>query len=120
MENETNKQDEENINPEVNSSNEEVKTEANSDGKEEKKPAEVNYKDKFFYLAAEMDNMKKRYDREKENLIKFGNEKILSDLIEVQDNFERTIGALKTESDDKIKNVFIGIDMIIKQFTNPL
>jgi molecular chaperone GrpE len=89
--------------------------------KEEKaKVEEINYKDKFFYLAAEMENMKRRYDREKENLIKFGNEKILTELLDVQDNFERTVMALKVDTDEKIKNVVFGIDMISKQFIESL
>jgi molecular chaperone GrpE len=33
---------------------------------EESKNEEHDFKQKFYYLAAEMDNMKKRFDREKE------------------------------------------------------
>lgn len=89
--------------------------------KEEKaKVEEINFKDKYFYLAAEMENMKKRFEREKENLIKFGNERILTELLDVQDNFERTVTALKVDTDEKIKNVVFGIDMISKQFIDSL
>ena len=34
-----------------------------------------DFKDKFFYLAAEKENLQKRFEREKESLIKYGNEK---------------------------------------------
>lgn len=78
------------------------------------------YKEKYFYLAAEMQNMQKRYEREKQNLIKYGNENILRDLVDVIDNFERTVGALKADTDEKMKNVVVGIDMITKQFTDTL
>ena len=61
---------------------------------EEEKKDEVDYKSKYFYLAADFDNFRKRADKEKQNLIKFGNENILSDLIEVVDNFDRTIEML--------------------------
>jgi molecular chaperone GrpE len=84
------------------------------------KKEDVDYKAKYFYIAAEMDNYRKRMEREKENLIKFGNERILSDLVEVVDNFERTIEMLKFDQDPKIKNIVTGIDMVQKQFIDTL
>lgn len=79
-----------------------------------------DYKKKFFYVAAEMDNMKKRFDRERENLLKYGNEKVLSGLIEVVDNFERTLEALVAEKDEKIVNIANGIKMVRDQLTDVL
>ena len=79
-----------------------------------------SFKDKYFYLAAEMENMRKRFDREKQNLLKFGNEKILSDLVEVVDNLDRSLDALKDETDDKVKNIVLGVDMVRKQFLETL
>ena len=87
--------------------------------KEEKKE-EVDYKAKYFYIAAEMDNYRKRMEREKDNLVKYGNEKVLRDLLEVVDNFERTIGMLKGDQDQKVKNLVIGLDMIQKQFLDTM
>jgi molecular chaperone GrpE len=84
------------------------------------KKEEVDYKAKYYYIAAEMDNYRKRMEREKENLIKFGNERVLSDLIEVVDNFERTIEMLKHDQDPKIKNIVVGMDMVTKQFLDTL
>lgn len=78
------------------------------------------YKDKYFYLAAEMENARKRFMREKENLIKFGNEKILKELVEVVDNFERTIESMAKEEDEKIQNFTSGVEMVHKQFIGAL
>jgi molecular chaperone GrpE len=86
----------------------------------EKEKEEQNFKDRYFYLAAEMENYRRRVERERESLVKYGNEKILSDLIEVVDNFERTIDALKGDEDKKIKNIVTGIDMVRKQFYSTL
>lgn len=86
----------------------------------EPKKEEVDYKSKYFYIAAEMDNYRKRMDREKENLVKYGNERVLSDLLQVVDNFERTIDMLKPDQDPKMKNVVIGLDMVKKQFIDAL
>lgn len=87
---------------------------------EESKAEEEDFKAKFFYLAAEMDNMKKRFDREKENLIKFGNEKVLSGLLEVVDNLDRTVDAIAGDEDEKVKNIYSGIEMVRTQFLNVL
>jgi molecular chaperone GrpE len=91
-----------------------------ADVNKEEKKEEVDYKAKYFYIAAEMDNYRKRMDREKENLVKYGNERVLRDLLEVADNFERTIGMLKGDQDQKVKNLVIGLDMIQKQFLDTM
>lgn len=94
------------------------------DGEEKEADSEnseqEDFKAKFFYLAAEMDNMKKRFDREKDNLIKYGNEKILTGLIEVVDNFDRTVDALSNDEDEKVQNIVSGIEMVRKQFLDVL
>jgi molecular chaperone GrpE len=86
----------------------------------EEKPKEEDYKQKFFYLAAEMENLRKRSEREKQNLIKFGNEKIIGDLVEVIDNLDRTLDALSGDEDEKVKNIVSGIEMVRKQFNGVL
>ena len=86
----------------------------------EPKKSEEDFKAKYYYLAAEFDNMKKRFEREKENLLKFGNEKVLSNLVGVVDNFDLTVGALKNDNDDKVQNIVKGIDMIRNQFLDVL
>lgn len=84
------------------------------------KKEEVDYKEKYYYLAAEMQNMQRRYEKEKENLLKYGSEKILRDLLDVVDNFERTLGFIQNDEDEKVKNIAVGIDMINKQFMEAL
>ncbi|MBH47108.1 MAG: nucleotide exchange factor GrpE [Halobacteriovorax sp.] len=86
----------------------------------ELKPKEEDFKSKFYYLAADMENLRKRHDREREQLIKFGNEKVLSGLLDVIDNLERTTAAIENDEDEKIKNIFVGIDMVRKQFLDCL
>jgi molecular chaperone GrpE len=81
---------------------------------------EQSFKEKFYYLAAEHDNFKKRYEREKVNILKFGLESVLKDLVEVVDNFERTVSALKNDQDDKVKNIVTGINMVRDQFLDVL
>lgn len=82
--------------------------------------AAEDFKAKYYYLAAEFENSRRRFEREKENLLKFGNEKVLSGLISVVDNFDLTVGALKNDNDDKVQNIVKGIDMIRTQFLDVL
>ncbi len=87
----------------------------------EKVKAEAEeFKKKYYYLAAEMENARRRFEREKENLLKYGNEKVLSGLIEVVDNLERTVSAICKDEDEKVKSIVVGIDMVTKQFLNVL
>jgi hypothetical protein len=41
----------------------------------EPKKEEIDFKAKYFYIAAEMDNYRKRMEREKDQLLKYGNER---------------------------------------------
>lgn len=84
------------------------------------KSEEQSFKDKFYYLAAEFENTKKRYDREKLNLIKFGSENILRDILSSVDLFDLTVLSLANDQDQKIKNVVVGLDMIRKQMVESL
>ena len=90
----------------------------NGEGQSEQK--EEDFKEKYYYLAAEMQNIRKRFEREKQNLVKYGNEKVLSELIEVIDNLDRTLDAIKNDDDKKVKNIVLGVDMVRKQFLDVL
>ncbi len=103
---------------EKNNDNEEIK--AAEEKKEEEKSPQEDFKQRYFYLAAEMDNMKKRMAKEKESLLKYGNEKLLMDLVEVVDNFDRTFAALGSDEDEKVKNILVGIKMVHQQFSQVL
>ena len=85
----------------------------------EKKELE-EFKSKFYYVAAEMENMKKRHERDMTNQVKYGNEKVLKGLLEVVDNLERTIMAIANDEDEKIKNIYTGVDMVKTQFIDLL
>lgn len=87
--------------------------------KEEVKEEE-DFKAKFYYLAAEMENLTKRHERERQNLLKFGNEKILSSLLDVVDNLDRTLQAITNDEDEKVKNIAVGINMVSTQMTDVL
>jgi len=78
------------------------------------------YKEKYYYLAAEYENALKRFEREKSNIVKFGSENILRDVLGSIDLFELTVQALVNEQDPKIKNITVGLEMIRKQMIDSL
>ncbi|MBF0359820.1 MAG: nucleotide exchange factor GrpE [Oligoflexia bacterium] len=101
-----------------------IEEEAEAEVKEIKEKKETkeseDFKSKYYYMAAEMDNLQKRFQREKENIIKFSNERMLLDLIDVMDNFERTLQTINKDNDEKVKNIVTGITMITNQFSSLL
>ncbi len=121
MENETQNEEELKAKAEQNESEEaaEAVSETEDKGHDEITGAE-SYKDKYYYVIAEMQNMQKRFDREKQSLLKYGSENILSDIVEVVDNFERTLSFISDSEDKNIKNIAVGIEMIQKQLLETL
>jgi molecular chaperone GrpE len=60
------------------------------------------FKDKYLRAYAEMDNMKKRMQREKQEIVKYGTEKLLRDFLLVYDAVEKSITmALELHPDDE-------------------
>lgn len=72
--------------------------------------------DSFVRLNADFDNFRKRSHREKEEMRKYGHERVCRDLLEVFDNFERALGTL-TDAEDSIR---MGIEMVHRQFLDIL
>jgi len=75
-------------------------------------------KDQHLRALANMENFRKRTQREKEDLAKFCNEKILREFIPVLDNLER--GVEHARSDSGTENLLQGIEMTIAQFIKAL
>ncbi len=78
--------------------------------------AEKDYKNDYLYLVAEFQNFQKRTEKEKELLVKFSLEHFFKEFIEVVDNFERMFSSLNQTENKEVKNMFLGLEMIHKQF----
>ena len=75
-------------------------------------------KDQFLRKAADFDNFRKRLIRDKEDAVSFANTSLLTDLIDVLDDFERAEEASKKSKDfDTLAN---GVDLIEKRLTTLL
>ena len=66
---------------------------------EKTKQAEENY-DRFLRAQAELENYKKRVEREKTGLVKYGNEELIKAILPVMDNLERALDQAPGENPD--------------------
>ncbi len=69
---------------------------------------------RYMRLMADFQNYKKRVEKEKKDLYSYANEKIMTDLLAVIDNFDR---ALEQEAGEGFKE---GMEMILKQLNDVL
>lgn len=70
-------------------------------------------KDQFLRKAADFDNFRKRLIRDKEDAVSFANTSLLTDLIDVLDDFERAEEAAKKSKD--FETLANGVDLIEKR-----
>lgn len=74
--------------------------------------------EKMLRAAADLENFKKRAQKEKEEVQRFGIEKLLKDFLPVFDNFDRALDAAKSQTDyESLKK---GVEMIRKLFEDTL
>jgi molecular chaperone GrpE len=92
-----------------------AETGAEAAKKEEDKEEEES--DRYLRLAAEFDNYRKRTAREFGELITMANSRLLKELIEIKDNFER---ALEGEVQGDLEAYRKGVELIYNQLTELL
>ena len=73
-------------------------------------------------VLAEMENLRKRFDREKIDSIKYGSINFARDILSPGDNLERALSAINQEDDhpQSIKNLIEGLKMVQKEFSTAL
>lgn len=76
-------------------------------------------RDQYLRACADLDNFRKRTQREKEELSRFANEKILREMLPVIDNLGRAIEHADTEATDT-KSLIEGIQLTLDQFAKVL
>ena len=79
-------------------------------------------RDEKLRLLAEMDNLRKRYDRERLDSIKYGSINLARDILSPDDNLTRALEAIPQEEKDTltINNLVDGLKMIQKEFSTIL
>ena len=94
-----------------------------NDNKEEILKDEIEIlKEEKIRLLAEMENLRKRFEREKIDTIKFGSINLARDILSPADNLERALNALpeKEQYSENINNLLDGLKMVLKEFENIL
>ena len=73
-------------------------------------------------VLAEMENLRKRFDREKIDSIKYGSVNFARDILSPGDNLERALSAINQEEahSQSIKNLIEGLRMVQKEFSSAL
>jgi molecular chaperone GrpE len=79
---------------------------------EELEAEAAKWKEVSLRTAAEMDNLRKRTTREREDAIRYANQRLLEDLLPVIDNFEM---GMQAASQDTQSMIYIGMDMVRRQ-----
>lgn len=85
-------------------------------------PAEeeiADYKDKYLRLLAEMENMRKRLQKEKQETMRFAIENVLADLINPMDSLENAL-KFTDQMSEETRNWALGFQMILGQFKEML
>ncbi|MDE2027225.1 MAG: nucleotide exchange factor GrpE [Candidatus Omnitrophica bacterium] len=70
-----------------------------------------DYKDKYVRLLAEFDNMRKRHERERQELIKYAHEEVIIECLKLYDDLERSLSAFKAREDTDA-NLVKGLEMV--------
>lgn len=94
-----------------------------SQSEEEKLKEEISkLKEEKIRVLAEMENLRKRFDREKIDSIKYGSVNFARDILSPGDNLERALSAINKEEDHSvsIKNLIEGLMMVKKEFASVL
>ena len=102
---------------------EEVVEEDAEETEEEKLKEEVRtLKEEKIRVLAEMENLRKRFDREKIDSIKYGSVNFARDILSPGDNLERALSAINEEEDHPkyIKNLIEGLLMVKKELSTAL
>jgi molecular chaperone GrpE len=81
-----------------------------------------HYKDRYVRAVAEMENIRRRSEKERSDLLKYGLENTLKDLLPVLDSFELAVPSetAAPESDATEKSFHSGVLMLKKQMLDTL
>lgn len=70
------------------------------------------YWDKLLRLQADFENMRKRQEKEKQDFVKFANEGLILELLNILDDLERAVGLAESKHED-LPAFLKGVEMIL-------
>jgi len=75
----------------------------------------IDWKDKYLRTLAEMENMRKRMQKDRQDMVRFGIENAISEFLPAIDNLENAL-RLGSVASGEIKNWAVGFEMILSLF----
>lgn len=78
------------------------------------------FREKWLRSAADLENYRKRAQRERDEVEKFANEKLLKDLIPVLDDLDRALEMVGTEPSGDAAQIVDGMKLVHKKFVSAL
>ena len=109
--------------PQLEADSTEEENEQSEESEEDRLQEELRtLKEDKIRVLAEMENLRKRFDREKIDSIKYGSVNFARDILSPGDNLERALSAINQEEDhpQSIKNLIEGLKMVQKEFSSAL
>jgi len=79
-----------------------------------------HFREKHLRAAADLENYKKRAAREREEVVKFANERLLKDLLVVIDDLDRTLQVGLQAHNEAAASILDGVQMVAKKFVAQL
>lgn len=77
----------------------------------------ADWKARAYRISADLDNARKRFAKEREDLRRFAAESLLKDLLPVVDNLERAVDHAEQKGTEGLLD---GVKMVLRQFTGTL
>ena len=78
------------------------------------------WKDRHLRLAAEFDNFKRRTLKERQDLLNFGTEALMKELLATIDNLDRALGHVNQEEDVDKEHLLEGVELTLRSLLQTL
>lgn len=76
--------------------------------------------DKLLRVMAEFENFKRRMTRERDELVQYGNEKLLSELLPALDDLDRVLDHIPADASQEVRQIADGITLVRKSLASTL
>lgn len=99
---------------------EDAAQEFNEEKQKEALEKELNEsRDKYLRSLAELENTRKRMQKERQDMTKFALDNLIKEFLEPLDNFEKAL-SFRDQMSDEVRNWSMGFEMILAQFKDVL
>ncbi|MCI5052963.1 MAG: nucleotide exchange factor GrpE [Simkaniaceae bacterium] len=79
----------------------------------------TDFKDKYYRTLAELENTRKRLQKEKSEMMQFSAQNVISEFLRPLDEMEKVLG-FKEQMSDEVRNWAMGFEMLMSQFKDVL